>query len=171
MGNMMYRPMRRKDREITDREWMESVLSSGATCYLSLFDGEWPYVVPLSYGYRDGHLYFHAAREGKKIDIIRENPRACFAVDVEIPAVSEGAEKTGSVPPYRSVIGYGEVEIIPNEQADRKSEALNVLAVHHGRDERETPRSRQSLDKVCVMDLSVIHMTGKEKKPSKKRGC
>ncbi|PIE55581.1 MAG: 5-nitroimidazole antibiotic resistance protein [Dethiosulfovibrio peptidovorans] len=171
MGNMVYRPMRRKDREVSDPRWMESVLSSGVTCYLSLFDGEWPYVIPLSYGYSEGHLYFHSAKAGKKIDIIRENPRTSFAVDVETICAPESRIETGSVPPYRSVIGYGEIEIIPDDQEDRKREALNILAVHHGRERRETPRPKRMLDRVCVLDLTIIHMTGKEKKPSNERSC
>ena len=43
-------------------------------------EGE-PYVVPVSYIYSEGAIYFHAAKQGKKIDFIEKNNRVCFEVD------------------------------------------------------------------------------------------
>jgi nitroimidazol reductase NimA-like FMN-containing flavoprotein (pyridoxamine 5'-phosphate oxidase superfamily) len=69
--------VRRKDKEIVDREAMKKVLRS--TKYITIamcMDGE-PYLVSLSHVYDEGEacLYFHCARDGKKLDILRANPR------------------------------------------------------------------------------------------------
>ncbi|MCJ7619404.1 MAG: pyridoxamine 5'-phosphate oxidase family protein, partial [Anaerolineae bacterium] len=66
--------MRRAEREIKDREAIEDILRRATVCRLAVCDGNVPYVVPLSFGYADNCLYFHSAREGRKIETIKANP-------------------------------------------------------------------------------------------------
>lgn len=44
---------------------------------LAMTDGLNPYIIPLNYGYtyEDGKLviYFHCAKEGRKLDILKKN--------------------------------------------------------------------------------------------------
>ena len=68
--------MRRREREIRDERQMRDILDRGLVCRLGLSDGRYPYVVPMSFGIRDGRLYLHSAGEGKKIDLIRRNNRS-----------------------------------------------------------------------------------------------
>ena len=42
-----------------------------------------PYVVPVSYGYDQGRIFFHSAKQGKKVDFMRRNNKVCFEVDDE----------------------------------------------------------------------------------------
>ncbi len=63
--------MRRQEREIRDEAEIQEILEKGLVCRLGLYDGQYPYVVPLNYGYRNGCMYFHCAREGRKIDILK----------------------------------------------------------------------------------------------------
>lgn len=65
--------VRRKDKEITNRAEIEGILKKAFICHLGLSDGDLPYVVPMNYGYEDGHIYLHCATEGKKLDIIKKN--------------------------------------------------------------------------------------------------
>ena len=44
--------MRRKDREITDIDKIETIIASARYMHLGMFDGEFPYIVPLHYGYQ-----------------------------------------------------------------------------------------------------------------------
>ena len=60
--------MRRKDKEIKDQQEIESILGKADVCRLAFSDNDIPYIVPVNYGYRDHCLYFHSAKEGKKID-------------------------------------------------------------------------------------------------------
>ena len=69
--------MRRKDREITDFDEMMKIIAKCDTCRLALFDDEFPYIIPLNFGtnIENGqlYLYFHSAKEGTKLDLIRKN--------------------------------------------------------------------------------------------------
>lgn len=162
---MLHRPMRRKDREIKDQDRIGSILDRAQVCHLALFDGEWPYVLPITFGYEPGHMYFHSAKEGKKIDIIKKNPRASFCVEVDVLPIPAPKKRSGLDLPYRSVVGFGEISVIPDDEEDRKRHALSVLAAHYCRQGVDIPRPRALLDKVEVLEMKIVHITGKEKGP------
>ena len=67
--------MRRKDREITEINDILKIIEKAKILHLGLFDREYPYVVPLHYGFEfvNGALFFfmHSAREGYKLDLRR----------------------------------------------------------------------------------------------------
>ena len=78
--------MRRKDREKNDPVWLAETLTRADACHLALFDGAWPYVISLNYGFElaeNGRLrlWFHCAREGKKLELLATNPHAAFIID------------------------------------------------------------------------------------------
>lgn len=122
--------MRRSDRAITDDATIERLLRDGrfVTIALADTDGE-PYAVTLSYGYdpEAGRLYFHVAHEGRKLDIIARNPRACATV------VADGGYNTGECEhPFQSVVLHGRMRII--EAAEEKRRAIETLVRHLERD-------------------------------------
>ena len=53
--------MRRKDREVTDINEILKIVDKAKILHLCLFDGEYPYIVPLHYGYeyKNGNLIFY----------------------------------------------------------------------------------------------------------------
>lgn len=60
--------------------------------HLALFDADYPYIVPLHYGYEytEGILifYMHCAKEGHKLDLIRSNPNVCIEVESDVELIS-----------------------------------------------------------------------------------
>lgn len=127
--------MRRSDRKITDPAMIEEILSKGQTCYLSLLDEEYPYTVPLSYGhsYEDGELvlYFHSAPEGKKLELIRKNPKVSFCIAIE-HGLTTGPQACNYSFAYQSIMGHGEMSILTDPQ--EISKALDVLMRHHDKE-------------------------------------
>ena len=69
--------MRKAQREVKEFDAVVSILDRCQTVRLGLHDDKFPYVVPLSFGWEqiDGKLflYFHCAKEGKKVDLIAKN--------------------------------------------------------------------------------------------------
>jgi nitroimidazol reductase NimA-like FMN-containing flavoprotein (pyridoxamine 5'-phosphate oxidase superfamily) len=116
--------MRRKEREITEVGAMEEIIRSAQVCRLAMSVDDQPYVVPLCFGYSDGCLYFHCAREGMKLDMVRKNERVCFECDVDHDLVmSESPCEWGMK--GRSVVGFGRASLI--EAPEAKREALDVI--------------------------------------------
>ena len=148
--------MRRKDREVTDREKIVEILDNAHILHLAMFDGEYPYNVPLHYGYEFVNgtltLYMHCAREGHKLDCLRANPNVCFALDCDIELVPGSiACEYGSK--YASVIGRGNASVI--EDAEEKAAALKVfMKCQTGRDFEITAKMAEA--------VSVIKVEAKE---------
>jgi nitroimidazol reductase NimA-like FMN-containing flavoprotein (pyridoxamine 5'-phosphate oxidase superfamily) len=67
--------VRRKDKEITDPAVLKKLLKSCAYVTVALSMDNQPYLVSLSHGYDETRncIFFHCAREGKKLEYIRSN--------------------------------------------------------------------------------------------------
>lgn len=74
--------MLRKDREIVDNVKINEIISSCYCCQLGFFDNDRIYIVPLNFGFEIKEnkriFYFHGAKKGKKIDLIKQNHYAGF---------------------------------------------------------------------------------------------
>lgn len=123
--------MRRTDREITDFSQIMDILNRCDTVRLAMQDEGAPYVVPLSFGVeeREGKatVYFHCAREGKKVELLRKNAQVCVQAD-RFLAVQQ--TQRGVTTHYESVIGYGHCEEL-TDPADRRH-GYELLLRHYG---------------------------------------
>ena len=105
--------MRLKDREITDFDEMTAVLDGCDCCRIGLTDDDGcAYIVPMNFGYVASAgsltLYFHSAREGKKLDLLKKCGKASFEADTAHKLVS-GARACDCTFAYASVMGKGTV--------------------------------------------------------------
>lgn len=120
--------MRRRDREVTDPEEVRHILSSCKVLHLGIVEEGKPYIVPMNYGYefRGEKLFFylHAAREGRKLDIIRKNPVCCVQMECEGRLI-EGKVACQYGFSYYSLEGFGNACIV--EEPEEKIKALSLL--------------------------------------------
>ena len=155
--------MRRKDREITDIEQIKKILDECKTCHLAMVDNGQPYVIPINYAYTmDGEmliLYFHSAKEGRKIRVLKENNAVCFEMSIEGEPIF--AEKTpcNSGYYYSCVHGFGNALFI--EGTEEKCTALTLLMKHQANIDTEFTPSQA--DSVCVFKVVSTIYTGKMK--------
>lgn len=153
--------MRRADRQVTSLDRITEIIDSQTHLHLAMTDGSQPYVVPMNYGYEitpQGALtlYLHCALEGKKLDILRRNPRVCFEISQQIQLVAASSPCAWTAK-YRSVIGQGNAVI--KENADDKRHALDALMRHMGYP--GTPEYGNALGKVASLRIDVDSYTAK----------
>jgi len=146
-----------------------AVLDKAKVCRLALCDGKQPYIVPLNFGYtyREGvlRLYFHSAREGKKIDIIRENPKACFEAEGGQELIQgESACSHGFA--FESVIAFGEIRFV--ESREEKIEALNAIMLRQTGKPGPWEYTEEALARTAVYQLEAGSFTGKCRPPVRK---
>lgn len=158
--------MRRSDREITDLDEIEAILRAGKVCHLGMVDAEGlPYVLPLNYGVeREGErftLYFHSADQGRKLDVLAQNPQVCAVVSQhgEISG-GEGTEACGYGMPFASVLAWGCAETL--QDADEKQHALQVL-MRHLVDDRDWTFSAASFARTTVIRVRLQRISAKRK--------
>ena len=120
--------MTKRERQITDRDQILHILDTGKVLHLGLAVDNEPYVVPMNYGYtmEDGKLvlYLHSALRGKKLDMIRANPRVFFEIDCDrMPFEGQIPCQYGLV--YSSIMGRGTAQIV--EDVEEKKQAMTIL--------------------------------------------
>lgn len=153
--------MRRRDREITEMEEIINILEKCKTADIAMIDAGRPYVIPLSYGYEVVKnqliLYFHSAREGRKIEILKHNNSVCFSIYKEGNPVYEKIPCNSGYY-FLSVIGNGVVEFI--EEPAEKQKALSKMFAHQAG--REVSFDEKQAETVCVFKVVSTDFTGKQ---------
>ena len=149
--------MRRFRQQLPHAE-AEKILTEATNGVLSLTDTDGrPYGVPMSFVYDAGRqaIYFHCAREGRKMDCVRQTGAASFCV-VALDDVRPQEFTTY----FRSAIVSGKVSVA--ESRDEMVSALRMLAAKYSPGMDSAPEISKSLDRVAVIRLDIESLTGKE---------
>ncbi len=125
--------MRREKRAVTDVQQILQMVDDCQVMHLGLCQGDQPYVVPLNYGWEWGNgvltLFFHAAREGRKADMIRENDRCHITLTGQF-TLKTADDACGWSGDFWSVMAQGTVSPIEDEQ--QRVHALDAIMRHYG---------------------------------------
>lgn len=151
--------MRRKDRELTEINDLISVVNKCKVCRLAMLDDE-IYIVPLNFGYEYCNdtlvLYFHSAKVGRKIDIIKTNNKVAIEMDCEHELIeADHACAYGYY--YQSIIGNGKAYIVENNE--EKIHGLKLLMKHQTGKDFEI--NENMCKKVTVFKVIVEKFSGK----------
>lgn len=154
--------MRRKDREVTNIHKMRDIISHCYCCRLGLNDDGKIYIVPLNFGYSEENdqmvFYFHSAKEGRKIDILKKNPYVGFELDTHFQ-LQKGKSACQYSSFYQSVIGEGRIEFIEN--SEDKKRAFEYIMKHYT-DQDNWDYSHEMIESVCMFQLIVETISCKE---------
>ncbi|MDR3641947.1 MAG: pyridoxamine 5'-phosphate oxidase family protein [Humidesulfovibrio sp.] len=152
-----HRPMRRKDREITDRTEINGILDSAKVLHLALSDDNMPFLVPVFYAYDGAALYFHSAKAGTKIEILKRNNRVCFEVSVD-HGIIENDVACDFEARHRTVIGFGTAEFVEDEA--EKIKALNMIVGRFTDKAFDYPQA--NLKATAVVRIAIASIKGKK---------
>lgn len=154
--------MRRKDREITDVQEIYRIFGTAEYGTLSLCDNGKPYAIPISccFYLDEGGMptiAWHGASEGRKVEILRQNPSVVYSCVSECRRDMKPEEKYWSLF-YRSAIGSGQAcEVL--ERAE-KLEILHRILRHYGENGVfEFPAAL--LDRMGIWKCRLEEVTGK----------
>ena len=152
--------MRRRDREITEHEDFINSLDQCKVVHVGMHDGKKIYVLPMNFGYTFENeklvLYLHCGMEGKKLDLLRENPYVFVEMDCEHQLI-EGKKACTYGYTYASIMGDGVAEIIDDPQ--EKIKGLEILMKSMTGKEFEFNERLVSI--VNVIKITVDEYTGK----------
>lgn len=149
--------MRRPEKQITDKDVLKIILNESVVCRIGLCRDNIPYVVPMNFAYYDNALYLHAAKAGRKLDIISVNPRVCFEMEHKAE-VSPAPTSCGWSMKYYSIIGHGNASLVTD--ANDKTAALNLLMEKYAGEMKDSYPDA-ILDKVAIIRIDITGMTGK----------
>ena len=105
----MFKKMRRFKQQISKEKCMELLANEPHGVLSLISDSGYPYGFPITHWYdkKNGHIYFHGAKEGHKIDAIKNNPKVSMSIIDQEDVIEE--ELTTY---FRSVILFGKARIL-----------------------------------------------------------
>ena len=152
----------RREFEVTDMNEIIDILDKCLIVHIGMIDGDEPYVVPLNYGYtmEEGKLtlYMHGATEGRKLDVMRANPKVFFEMNCEVtPFEGKLACQYGTS--YACLMGKGTAEVL--EDVEDKKRCLSLfMKTQTGKDFEFTDGM---ISTVSVMKIDVSEFTAKRR--------
>jgi len=155
--------LRKKEREIKSQKEIEEILQKGKFVSIALCRNNEPYVVSLNYGYDKAKnvLYFHCAKEGLKLDFIKENPNVCATVIEDLGYVKDECEQF-----YRSVVFWGKMSVVDDLQ--EKKYGIEILLKHlednPDKVRQKTLKDDKAYEDVGILRLDITEITGKKRK-------
>lgn len=154
----MFRSVRKRANEIT-LEAAKELLTTARRGVLSLNgDDGYPYAIPINYLYDETNqkIYFHGARVGYKIDILKQSDKICFTV-----YGNEQIKEEVWAPYVQSTIVFGRCYLI--EAAERSMEVLKRFAMKYYPNEAMVIEQIGMSGKATQMfEISIEHISGKE---------
>jgi len=154
--------MRRKEKAIESKEEMIAILEKSKYITIAMCEDNVPYLVTLSHGYdkEKNCIYFHCAREGKKVNILTKN-NMVWGQAIEDHGYVEGACDHL----YATIQFKGQVTFI--EDTKEKRHALEIM-IHSLEPAPQTVIEDQitekSVQRVHIGRINIDFMSGKKAK-------
>jgi nitroimidazol reductase NimA-like FMN-containing flavoprotein (pyridoxamine 5'-phosphate oxidase superfamily) len=152
--------IRRKEKEIKDRDAMIAILEEAKYITIAMCKDNEPYLVTLSHGYdKESHcIYFHCAKEGKKIQILMEHNKVWGQALIDKGYVQGGCDHL-----YATTQFMGKVTFV--EDLEERRHALEVM-IKALDDEpakvMENQLTEKSIEGVQIGRIDIGYMSGKK---------
>jgi nitroimidazol reductase NimA-like FMN-containing flavoprotein (pyridoxamine 5'-phosphate oxidase superfamily) len=152
--------IRRKEKEISDKNEMLAILENARYITIAMCADNEPYLVTLSHGYdRERNcIYFHCAREGKKIDILKDQNKVWGQALMDKGYVQGSCDHL-----YATTQFMGRVTFVEN--SDEKKHALEVMINVLEDDPQKVPDTQlteKSIEGVQIGRINIEYMSGKK---------
>ena len=121
-----------------------------------------PYVVPLNFVYSNKKIYFHCAKNGKKLEIIADNSHVCFEVD-EFLGIKQDEKPCSFGSYYKSAMAFGKAKVL--EKSEKKAKALKKILSKYATELIDFAFNMEELGRVEVVEILVDRITGKQSLP------
>ncbi len=151
----MFPKMRRFKQEISKEECIE-ILKKEPRGVLAMSDIEgYPYALPMNHYYEDGKIYFHGAKIGTKIELLKKQNKVSFCV------MDQGRQKENHWSLLiQSVVIFGHVEFVEDQEEAEK--IVRRLASKYNSNQKEIEEEvERAKARLQVFVLHIDSMTGK----------
>lgn len=155
--DIMFRKMRRFKQAVSEEECRQILKTEKRGVLSVVGDNGYPYGIPINFYYdeNDGKIYFHCAKEGHKIDAIKNCDKACFTT------WNTGFKKDGDWAwNVTSVIAMGRAELV-NDMNVIYEKVRNLALKYYPTEEEVNEEMEKAVSRVQLIALSIEHLTGK----------
>ncbi len=137
---------------------IEELLTKALVGRLGMCKDNQPYVVPVCFVYHDDKIFFHSARQGRKMDFMKANPTVCFQAD-EYSLVSSSKPCKFTMN-YHSVVAVGCVRFLAD--SSEKLKILKILVCKYDTSNLAELLNEKKTRRVEVGEITVTEISGKK---------
>ncbi len=149
----MFREMRRINKKMTENETIALLVRGREGILGTLSENGYPYTTVVNYVYYNGKIYFHSAKEGHKIDNIRNHDKVSFTVYDNVKVIGEELNTL-----YESATLFGRAKVIPATK-----EILMALVYKYSDLEQDKADAfiERDISDTAIVEIEIEHLTGK----------
>ncbi|MGD2153821.1 MAG: pyridoxamine 5'-phosphate oxidase family protein [Gemmatimonadales bacterium] len=157
--------VRRRDKAVTEEDWIKAFLHSGAWGALATVAEGQPFIHTSLYVYDEGAhaIYLHTAREGRTRSNLEGDGRVCFSVAEMGRILPDEAAAEFSVE-YAGVTVFGGGSVVDDDEEKRR--ALQLLMDKYApqlKPERDyRPPDQEELDRTSVLRVEIASWSAKK---------
>lgn len=153
----MFREMRRFKQAVSEDECMKILTEAKRGVFSVIGDEGYPYSLPINFYYyeTDNRIFFHGAREGHKVDAIKNCDKVCFTTWDEGFKLECHWEWN-----ITSVIVFGRAKFIEDRKIAEDRVRKLAYKYYPTKEEAEEELAR-SIGRVQLFAIDIEHMTGK----------
>ncbi len=152
--------MRRKEKEITSKQELIDILTTTKYVTVAMCIENNPYLVTLTYGYdeKNNSLYFHCAKQGKKIDILKQNNVVWGQALMDNGYVEGKCDHLYATTQFKGTVSFiGDI--------DEKEKALNIMIKQQEKKPEMVMNdqiTKESLKTVQIGRIDITFLSGKK---------
>ena len=154
----MFRKMRRFKQELNETECKKILKNEVRGVPSVIGDDGYPYGVPVSYAYSDGKIFFHCAKEGHKVDAIKNNPKVSFTVIAQDDVVPEAYGTD-----FASVIAFGKASFVEDPEEMLQSHIPIIEKYSNEYYDGGIEYFNKAKAAMRMVRIDIEHITGKGK--------
>ncbi|MHA1928514.1 MAG: pyridoxamine 5'-phosphate oxidase family protein [Candidatus Thorarchaeota archaeon] len=154
--------IRRKEKAIDSKEEMIAILERSKYITIAMCQEDVPYLATLSHGYdrKKNCIYFHCARDGKKVDILTTNS-AVWGQAIKDHGYAEGAcDHLYATTQFKGIVSF-------IEDVKEKEHALRIMIDSLESNPQmviEEQITEKSVQGVHIGRIDIEYMSGKKSK-------
>ena len=153
----MFREMLRKKQALSEEDCITVLKTQKRGVLAVLGDEDYPYALPINHYYNDedGHIYFHGAKFGHRVDAVKRHDKVSFCV------YDEGYRREDEwALNIKSVIVFG--RLVPVEDEDKMIDLCRRLSRKFTDDESYIENEiKRAGFRTLMYELVPEHMSGK----------
>ncbi|MBD3192779.1 MAG: hypothetical protein GF308_19220 [Candidatus Heimdallarchaeota archaeon] len=156
----MLRDIRRKEKAIKDEKRIKTILQTTKYITIAMCKENEPYLVTLSHGYDPvkNCIYFHCAKEGKKIDYLKAN-----TIIWGEALIDRGYQQGKCDHLYTSAHFKGKVTFLENFEEKKAALLLMINQLEkHPKEVIKKQITETAIKKVAIGKIEIDYLSGKE---------
>jgi uncharacterized protein len=151
-------------REVVERAEQDAILDAGVVAHVGFVQDGQPFVIPMTYLYRDGRLFLHGSNGSRALRHLASGAPVCVTVTLVDSLVASKAAASHSVN-YRSIMVFGTAK--PVRKHDELVDLGHAIIARYFPDRRPgeayAPVTDEDLKAVRFVEVMIEEISAKRR--------